>query len=612
METESAREGTVVLSPDLTEYAPVGSICKTHNLYEKFDCNGKRLWDKEMPTDLAAPAENSESSQYALVVRYVKSYSFSRNLRVESISVQSDRIKNFLDGVFRDYPKMEMSLKRVEFDSPFTPFIHRWDKLIQARDEIPDPITKEHVDLLHEIIFKEIESDLSEKDDLVKNGVITADMLSAIFEPGDYVFSVLAGHPRVFLFKNSKFNRFGHFEVECQYIDYDGEKFGYCDHVFEIPFFVGTLPITALPVFPIVYHKDADGIRGRLIARGKVWESYKGYHFKQYEGLAYGGYFGQLMEYQVTGRVVVDTKSYKKFNRTESVYLGHKMYGEFDDNKHLISTPSLRGYALKEKKWLRFDVDSLSEIVWDDRAFDSLVLPHADRDMKRLILACVQSKSKDSESDSFDDVIKGKGRSIIMLLQGPPGVGKTLTAESIAEVMKVPLYVLSAGDLGSDSSDVESNLSDIMGLVPRWGAVLLIDEADVFMEARDSSDLKRNELVSIFLRLLEYYEGILFLTTNRAENIDPAFESRIHVTIRYPDLSEAVRRQIWTQFISTTAIKVLPNDELDSASRIKLNGRQIKNVIRTAHLLAQYENSPLKFEHIQMVLNVKDLERSQD
>ncbi|KAJ5735719.1 uncharacterized protein N7483_000844 [Penicillium malachiteum] len=84
-----------------------------------------------------------------------------------------------------------------------------------------------------------------------------------------------------------------------------------------------------------------------------------------------------------------------------------------------------------------------------------------------------------------------------MLLKGPPGIGKTLTAESIAEVMKVPLY---------SSSEVEYNLSGIMGLVPRWGAVLLIDEADVFMETRDNIDLKRNELVSIFLRLLEYYE----------------------------------------------------------------------------------------------------------
>lgn len=93
-----------------------------------------------------------------------------------------------------------------------------------------------------------------------------------------------------------------------------------------------------------------------------------------------------------------------------------------------------------------------------------------------------------------------------MLLSGPPGVGKTLTAESVAEVMRVPLYVLSAGDLGTRASTVEENLKDILRIVPKWGAVLLLDEADVFMEARNSTDLARNELVSIFLRMLEYYE----------------------------------------------------------------------------------------------------------
>ena len=52
-------------------------------------------------------------------------------------------------------------------------------------------------------------------------------------------------------------------------------------------------------------------------------------------------------------------------------------------------------------------------------------------------------------------------------------------------------------------------------MVARWEAVLLLDEADVFLEARSTHDLERNKLVSIFLRVLEYYEGILFLTTNR-------------------------------------------------------------------------------------------------
>ena len=89
---------------------------------------------------------------------------------------------------------------------------------------------------------------------------------------------------------------------------------------------------------------------------------------------------------------------------------------------------------------------------------------------------------------------------MIILLDGPPGVGKTLTAESVAETMKAPLYTMSAGELGTHSDRVERKLSDVLEMATMWNAILLIDEADVFMEQRSPQDLERNELVSIFLR----------------------------------------------------------------------------------------------------------------
>lgn len=135
------------------------------------------------------------------------------------------------------------------------------------------------------------------------------------------------------------------------------------------------------------------------------------------------------------------------------------------------------------------------------------MLPPAQQDLKKLILSFTKARSK--KLGVFDDVVQGKGRGIITLLSGPPGVGKTLTAESVAEALKVPLYVLSAGDLGTSAVTVEEKLKDVLAIVPKWGAVLLLDEADVFMEARNTTDLARNELVSIFLRLLEYYEVCL-------------------------------------------------------------------------------------------------------
>lgn len=83
-----------------------------------------------------------------------------------------------------------------------------------------------------------------------------------------------------------------------------------------------------------------------------------------------------------------------------------------------------------------------------------------------------------------------------MLLSGPPGVGKTLTAESVAETMRAPLYMMSAGDLGLTSSEVEASLSNVLEMCTKWKAVLLLDEADVFLEQRSTHDLERNKLVS--------------------------------------------------------------------------------------------------------------------
>lgn len=248
-----------------------------------------------------------------------------------------------------------------------------------------------------------------------------------------------------------------------------------------------------------------------------------------------------------------------------------------------------------------FYVDNVEEIEWNDTAFDTLVLPF---DTKDLLMSFVESQI--SHKDNFDDVIQGKGKGIIMLLSGPPGVGKTLTAESVAESMHIPLYMMSAGDLGLRPDEVENNLQDILEMVAKWNAILLLDECDVFLEERTTQELERNKLVSIFLRTLEYYEGILFLTTNRVGNMDTAFQSRIHVSLAYPDLDTASRRQIWCNFLSMKGERSEISDrDLDILAEVKLNGRQIKNVIKTAYLLSLRKKTPLRLENIRTVLAVK-------
>ena len=173
--------------------------------------------------------------------------------------------------------------------------------------------------------------------------------------------------------------------------------------------------------------------------------------------------------------------------------------------------------------------------------------------------------------------------------------------------MHAPLYMMSAGDLGLDSSEVESSLSNVLEMATKWNAILLLDEADVFLEQRSSHDLERNKLVSIFLRILEYYEGILFLTTNRVDNIDAAFQSRIHVSMQYEDLSETSRLHVWKNFLGVGkgGGKGFSEKDLKQLSTHKMNGREIKNVLKTSQLLASKKGEELGHRHVASVLAIE-------
>jgi len=88
-------------------------------------------------------------------------------------------------------------------------------------------------------------------------------------------------------------------------------------------------------------------------------------------------------------------------------------------------------------------------------------------------------------------------------------------------------------------------MSEILELSSQRKAALLLDEAYVFVEKRSTNDIHRNALVCVFLRKLEYYDGIMFLTTNRVRTIDKTSASRIHMPLRYNELDESARKKVW-------------------------------------------------------------------
>jgi SpoVK/Ycf46/Vps4 family AAA+-type ATPase len=203
-------------------------------------------------------------------------------------------------------------------------------------------------------------------------------------------------------------------------------------------------------------------------------------------------------------------------------------------------------------------------------------------------------------SSGFQDIISGKGGGCIFLLHGEPGVGKTLTAEAVSELLHRPLYSVSVGELGVDIESLEKNLRRILDVAQIWDAVILIDEADIFLEKR-GNDIVRNSLCAVFLRLLEYHQGVMFLTTNRVKEFDPAFYSRISIALRYGNLQAEAREQVWTNLLAAAGIDGLDPAEL---AEVEINGRQIKTIIRLAQGLARQQGVPVGIQHVNQTLDI--------
>jgi hypothetical protein len=253
----------------------------------------------------------------------------------------------------------------------------------------------------------------------------------------------------------------------------------------------------------------------------------------------------------------------------------HRSYYRGDNERHVL--PFIRAFSLDLKKYVYVDVDDMKKHVFDENATDRLFLPD---EMKTLINKIFST----STSDIFGDLFKGRHGGIVVLANGPQGVGKTLTAECFAEHTKRPLYVLEMGELGTNLASVEESLQRVFTRAARWNAVLLFDEADVFMAKRSENDLERSAIVGVFLRLLDRYEGMFFLTTNRATVIDRAFRSRITLTLPYPELDRSARKKVWDAMLKAADITV--SGDMGPVYDFEIDGRQIRNQVRLLKMIS--------------------------
>jgi hypothetical protein len=265
--------------------------------------------------------------------------------------------------------------------------------------------------------------------------------------------------------------------------------------------------------------------------------------------------------------------------------------------------PYLHGFNLDKHQFIYIHSDSLKEYKFDTSLADKLILPP---DIKELNSILIQNTDS-----TVGDVVAGKSQGTLILASGGPGRGKTLTAEVYSESVQRPLYVVNCSQLGISVEDIEKNLSEVLYRNRRWNAILLFDEADVYIHAR-GKDLVQNAIVGVFLRALERFEGVLFMTTNRATSVDDAILSRTTVHIRYPlptakDIASIWRVQSDVQGIPITDELIV---ELVEAFPV-LSGRDIRSLLRLSARIAETQGTDLTASTVQRATQFKDLSTSE-
>jgi hypothetical protein len=246
-----------------------------------------------------------------------------------------------------------------------------------------------------------------------------------------------------------------YWRLESEIVGYDGKDLKFASLKNDIKEFDGYRPLIELELFPLDYHEDHKNIRSTLLERGKKYVTLLGIHHCTYDGLAelcsgqsrsgliQLGQYSTVSSYiksehstnigcKIQDRIIIDTKEYYgEIQEPKLDFIQDSKVIRPDLNEHflmsdeelLICAESVPGFTLTTKRWALFNISNLRPVEYNKDAFASLLLP---KSLKKTLSSLL--KLQEVNSTQFDDFIEGKGKGLIVLLHGPPGVGKTFTA----------------------------------------------------------------------------------------------------------------------------------------------------------------------------------------
>ncbi|OJD10965.1 hypothetical protein AJ78_08165 [Emergomyces pasteurianus Ep9510] len=660
-----------------------GSAAVVKTLYEgKNSRDGFYDWQDYPPRQQLSKKAAKDNDRVAIIVYKAKDtskpiVSGRYCLKYHSIEIQSHILVAALKELLKEDEVYLEASEPAKFDYPFNALYFRSDEITKLyRTTEQGCALKTHLELLVKLMGDMFAETKSRVKRLQDSGLVSWGLAWTYFPRGAYVYSWENNRELLLKVVDAVYQTVAlkqRLVIDCKAIFFDGENFIWEKVPLIIPRFAGNMPITDLPHYPLRFNENPDAVIARLKSRATNVLDLQGLQYRTYTEIALDA---AGRRHNVDSRILIDIRGYNKYQlkkptqETKDPEYQKKLAfkpvstpvedGDFNDpassSQGTLLEPGLphpakiylseeeqkrnkegmlkigddlatlqhmvQGYALRNKAWLNFYVDELKTVEWNDEAYDHLVY---DKQQKDLVLSFVENHHGVQRQQ--DDVIAGKGQGLNILLSGPPGTGKTLTAEAVADRCRRPLFYLQAEDLGILASDLGQKIKRVFEMAIEWDAVILLDEADVFMSERHPNDIARNELVSIFLRELEYYRGIIFLTTNLYETIDTAFRSRINLHLLFSPLTPETREAVWRKFLERlppmaprpseadgeqegdssevrSAMKDIVDEDLKELAMWQLNGREIKNAAKLAKSWCDYKGYDMTLSRIESGIKV--------
>ncbi|HEX3000152.1 MAG TPA: ATP-binding protein [Armatimonadota bacterium] len=237
----------------------------------------------------------------------------------------------------------------------------------------------------------------------------------------------------------------------------------------------------------------------------------------------------------------------------------------------------------------------LVELITPRKTFADVILPDKTRQALADTLTQIEKHHLIFETWGLGER-HATGTGLAFNFAGPPGTGKTICAEAVANLLEKRLYKVRYNELESCwAGETGKNISSVFREALQQDAVLFFDEADSIASRRFTSmslgyEREANQAVNILLKELENYDGVVIFATNLCANFDPAFERRIRTHILFEQPGPRERELIWKAQLHPQKTPLADDVDFHAlAEQYPATGGDIKNAVLKAAQVAAGE-----------------------